>query len=194
MTPYRRLAYASRLTRTVAAAVAVGLLAAGCGGASGTPTPGAKPGTEPGAPVAITLYSGQHPETTGALVAAFEKATGITVHVRDDDEDVLANQIVEEGTGSPADVVYTENSQALQFLQGKGPAGAGRPVYIGESPVPVTVRPPATGSASRPGSAGIVYNTKLVAASQLPTSVMDLAATTWAGRSASPRARPTSSP
>ena len=68
----------------------------------------------------ITLYSGQHEQTTNALVAAFEKKTGITVKVRNDDEDVLANQILTEGSASPADVIYTENSPALETLQERG--------------------------------------------------------------------------
>ena len=64
----------------------------------------------------ITLYSGQHVQTTDSLVAGFEKATGITVNVRSDDEDTLADQIVDRGARSPADVFYTENSPALQHL------------------------------------------------------------------------------
>jgi extracellular solute-binding protein len=68
----------------------------------------------------LTLYSGQHVQTTDALVAGFEKQTGINVQVRNDDEDVLADQIVTEGKNSPADVIYTENAPALQSLQDKG--------------------------------------------------------------------------
>ena len=45
----------------------------------------------------ITLYNGQHEQTTDALVAAFEKQTGVKVKVRNDDEDVLAQQIEQEG-------------------------------------------------------------------------------------------------
>ena len=45
----------------------------------------------------ITLYSGQHEQTTDGLAIAFEKQTGITVNVRNDDEDTLANLIVMEG-------------------------------------------------------------------------------------------------
>ena len=66
------------------------------------------------------LYNGQHEQTTDALVARFEKATGITVQVRNDDEDTLADELVTEGAGSPADVIYTENSPVLEYLQGKG--------------------------------------------------------------------------
>ena len=90
--------------------LAAGALAA-CGGAASGAV---------GAPQSITLYSGQHVQTTDALVAGFEKATGITVKVRSDDEDTLANAIVAEGSHSPADVIFTENSQVLEFLQGKG--------------------------------------------------------------------------
>ena len=68
----------------------------------------------------ITLYNGQHVQTTDALVASFEKQSGIHVNVRSDDEDTLADQIVTEGSNSPADVIYTENSPALEYLQSKG--------------------------------------------------------------------------
>jgi iron(III) transport system substrate-binding protein len=67
--------------------------------------------------VTITLYNGQHQQTTDALVAGFEKATGINVKVRNDDEDVFDNEIQTEGSRSPADVIYTENTPALVFLQ-----------------------------------------------------------------------------
>jgi hypothetical protein len=68
----------------------------------------------------ITLYSGQHVQTTEKLVAAFEKKTGITVNARYDDEDVFVDQIVTEGKNSPADVFYTENSPPLEYLASKG--------------------------------------------------------------------------
>src|SRR5580658_8339526 len=68
----------------------------------------------------ITVYSGQHEQTTDSLVAGFEKATGIAVNVRSDDEDTLADQIVTEGGRSPADVIYSENSPVLEYLGSKG--------------------------------------------------------------------------
>src|SRR5271169_1289002 len=64
----------------------------------------------------LTLYSGQHVQTTRSLIAAFEAKTGITVNARYDDEDVLADQIVTEGSRSPADVFFTENSPPLEYL------------------------------------------------------------------------------
>ena len=46
------------------------VLLAGCGSAKSGPS--------------ITLYNGQHEQTTNGLVTAFEKQTGITVNVRND--------------------------------------------------------------------------------------------------------------
>ena len=45
---------------------------------------------------------------------------GSRSNVRNDDEDTLADEIVTEGSHSPADVIYTENSPALEYLQSKG--------------------------------------------------------------------------
>jgi iron(III) transport system substrate-binding protein len=140
-------------------------------------------GNAGGAPKAssITLYNGQHPETTDSLVAAFEKATGITVRVRNGDEDVLANQIVEEGKSSPADVIYTENSQALQFLYSKGLLAAVPSSTLAK--VPSRYNSPTgnwVGVSARVSV--IVYNTKLLSPGQLPTSVLELANPKWANK------------
>ncbi|HMG97461.1 MAG TPA: extracellular solute-binding protein, partial [Gaiellales bacterium] len=68
----------------------------------------------------ITLYSGQHEQTTAKLVAAFTKQTGIKVSVRSADEATLGNQLVQEGANSPADVFFTENTPVLEELHSKG--------------------------------------------------------------------------
>ena len=162
--------------RVIGAVIVTGMLAvsaAACGGGSGAPdSSGAN---------SLILYNGQHLQTTQALVQAFEKQTGITVTVRSDDEDVLAAQIIQEGSRSPADVFYTENSPALMELQGKGllakvdagtlaavPSGYSSP---GGDWVGVSARVSA-----------LVYNTSDLKPSQLPSSVMDLADPKWAGK------------
>ncbi|HXW81526.1 MAG TPA: hypothetical protein VEJ84_18625, partial [Acidimicrobiales bacterium] len=92
--------------RAVALAAATGLLAtllAACG-SSGA-----------GA-VAITLYSGQHEQTTQSLITAFEHKTGIKVEVRYNDEDTFTNEIVAEAPHPRADIFYTENSPPLEYL------------------------------------------------------------------------------
>ncbi len=149
----------------------VGLTASGCGAQTKSPADSAT----------ITLYNGQHPETTDALVAAFEKDTEIHVKVREGDEDVLANQIVEEGKSSPADVFYTENSQALQFLQGRGLLAAVRTGTLAN--VDARYNSPAghwVGVSARVSV--MVYNTKMLSANELPTSVLQLASSRWAGK------------
>src|ERR1700729_2943118 len=82
---------------------------AGCGGSSGSSGKGT-----------LVLYSAQHPETTASLVAAFTKQTGITVQLKNDDEDVLTAQLEQEGSRSPADIFFTENSNWLQQLDNRG--------------------------------------------------------------------------
>lgn len=159
------------LARTLArVAVAASLLAtlAGCG------SPAAKN------PTTLILYNGQHVQTTGSLVAGFEKQTGIQVEVRSNDEDVLADQIVEEGKDSPADLIYTENSPALEYLQ-KQNLLAQVPKSVLEH-VPSKYNSPAgdwVGVSARVSV--LVYNTRLLRPSQLPTSVMQLADPKWRG-------------
>ena len=85
-------------------------------------------------------------------MTAFEQQTGITVNVRNDDEDTLANLIAVQGSHSPADVFYTENSPPLEFLQEKGLLSAVDPATLRRRP-PSTTRPAETGSECPPGSA-----------------------------------------
>ena len=75
----------------------------------------------PGALAAsLTLYAAQHEQTVDLLTKAFTKATGIEVKVHSGEAPELASQIVKEGTSSPADVFFTENSPELELLSEKG--------------------------------------------------------------------------
>jgi iron(III) transport system substrate-binding protein len=129
----------------------------------------------------VTLYNGQHPQTTAALVLAFEKSTAIRVRVRNGDEDALANQIVQERSGSPADVFYAENSPALQFVQEKGLLSPVTPSTLAKVPSRYT-SPSGDWVGVTARVSGIAYNTKLLTPSALATSVMDLAGPKWAGK------------
>jgi iron(III) transport system substrate-binding protein len=140
---------------------------AGCGGGSGHSS--------------ITLYNGQHTQLTSSLVAAFEKATGITVQIRTDDSAVLADQIVQEGGDSPADVYISEDSPELMDLQRRG--------LITQLPQSVLGQVP-TGDESPTGNwvgmalrvSSLVYNPAHVPRSQLPASLLDLAQPKWKGK------------
>jgi iron(III) transport system substrate-binding protein len=160
-----------RVTVMAGLALAVCGVLAGCGSS----------GSDPSSAQSITLYSGQHEQTVNGLITAFEKQTGITVNVRNDDEDTLANLIGVQGSHSPADVFYTENSPALEFLQGKGLLA------------PVAARTLARTPAKYNSTAGdwvavsarvsvLIYNPSLIAKSQLPTSVMQLADPKYVGK------------
>jgi iron(III) transport system substrate-binding protein len=129
----------------------------------------------------IILYSGQHPQTTQQLVAAFEKQTGIQVSVRSDDEAVLADQIVTEGGHSPADVFYTENTPPLEFLQGKGLLSPVRSSTLGATPSKYN-SPLGDWVGVSARVSVLIYNPRLISRSQLPTSVMQLADPKYQGK------------
>jgi iron(III) transport system substrate-binding protein len=144
------------------------LLVAGGGAASGSSN-------------SLTLYSGQHVQTTQSLVNAFEKKTGITVNVRSDDEDVLADQIVTEGSHSPADVFFTENSPPLQYLASKGILSSVDPSTLAQTPSRYN-SPNGKWVGVSARVSVMIYNTSLLKRSQLPTSAMDLAKPKWKGK------------
>lgn len=140
-----------------------------CGGGSG------------GSDNSITLFNGQHEQTTNELVAAFEKQTGIHVNVRSDDEDVLANQIALQGQNSPADVFLTENSPPLEFLSEKHLLSAVSSSTFGT--IPSQYSSPAKDWMAVSGRVSVlVYNPSLIPASQLPTSIMALADPKFKGK------------
>ncbi len=167
----------------VAAGGAAALVLAACGSSSSTAGSGSTSGTT-GGPLAgqtITLYNGQHEQTTDALVKAFEAKTGVTVKVRNDDEDVLAQQIQQEGSRSPADVFFTENSPPLARLDEAGLLAPVTPSTLAHVPT--------ADNASSGDWVGVsarvselVYNTDDLTPSQLPKSVLDLADPKWKGK------------
>jgi len=138
-------------------------------------------GSGSGSSDSITLYSGQHVQTTQSLVNAFEKKTGITVNVRSDDEDVLATQIVTEGSNSPADVFLTENSPPLQYLATKGLLSSVDPSTLANTPAKFNSATGKWVGVSARVSV-MVYNTSLLTRSELPTSAMQLADAKWKGK------------
>ena len=158
----------------LAASVVAASLSAGIVGAAPAAAAGA-------AGAALTLYSGQHVQTTQALVNAFEKQTGITVNVRFDDEDVLADQLVTEGTHSPADVFFTENSPPLQYLASKHLLVPVRAATLARTPSRFN-SPNGLWVGISARVSVMVYNTSLLKPSQLPTSAMQLAQPQWRGK------------
>jgi iron(III) transport system substrate-binding protein len=158
----------------VALLLACAVFASGCGGSKG-----ASNGS--GGSATITLYSAQHEQTTSALIAAFTKQTGIKVRVDNDDEDVLTAQIEQEGSRSPADVFYTENSNWLEQLNERG--------LLAKVEGPALAEVPRQDSAANGDWLGVsarisvlAYNTSKLKPAQLPKSVMELADPKWKGK------------
>ena len=154
------------------AALALGLSACG----SDTPSSGSGTSTTAGAPAHIstvpdgniTVYSGQHEQTVSQLVSAFEAKTGVKVKVRSDDEGSLAQQLLAEGSATPADVFYAENPPALNVLDAEGPAVAHRAVDARQGAAAFS---PASGNwvGVSARAVALAYNTSQLEPSELPT-------------------------
>ena len=173
MAPYRR--GPARWGLGIVALGLVGALLAACGSPGGATSGVAATGRS------ITLYSGQHEQTTQELVVAFEKKTGIKVNVRYNDEDTLGNEIVAERSHPKADVFYTENTPVLAFLAEKGLL----------APLPKATLAATTAKYDDPagkwvGVSGrvsvLVYNPKLIKESDLPKTALALAEPQYKGK------------
>jgi iron(III) transport system substrate-binding protein len=129
----------------------------------------------------ILLYNGQHPQVTAELVSAFEKQTGIQVNVHTNDGIVLADQLLQEGSASPADVYLTENSPELEDLEQHGLLEKLEPSTLAQVPSRYE-----SGSGEWAGIAlrvsALAYDPSLVSAGSLPKNVLELAEPRWKGK------------
>jgi iron(III) transport system substrate-binding protein len=146
--------------------VCVGLLSA-CGSGKG--------GAE------LTIYNGQHEQTTALLASAFEKQTGIKVSVRSGDESTLGNQIAQEGSNSPADVFYAENTAVLEALREKRLLAPVDPATLTSVPARYNAADGRWVGVSARASV-LVYNTDQLQAAQVPSSILELAERRWSGK------------
>lgn len=129
----------------------------------------------------LTLYNGQHQEPATAVVQAFMNATGVQVAIRKGGSAQLANQIIEEGAASPADVFYSEETAPVATLSTRkllAPIDkatlAGIPAdYAGRDGrwIGVTAR-----------CRVVAYDSRQVKPADLPSSVLDFAAPAWKDR------------
>jgi iron(III) transport system substrate-binding protein len=126
----------------------------------------------------LTIYNAQHESLVTAMLADFTKQTGIKLEYRNGDDAELANQIVQEGKASPADVFLTENSPSIDVVDRAGllaPVQQSTLVQVGEQ-----YRPSSgnwVGFAAR--STVLVYNPSKVGEADLPASLLDLADPRW---------------
>jgi iron(III) transport system substrate-binding protein len=130
----------------------------------------------------LTVYSGRNEQLIGPLLAQFTAETGVQVQVVYGDTAAIANQILEEGANSPADVYIAQDAGALGAL-----AKAGALSVLSSD---ITERVPAEFQSTEGYWVGIsararvlVYNPAQVEALglALPTSLLDLTKPEYAG-------------
>jgi iron(III) transport system substrate-binding protein len=129
----------------------------------------------------LVLYNAQHTNVAEAWAKGFTDKTGIKVAIRSGRDLDLANQIIQEGGSSPADVFITENSPAMAQVESAG-------LF---APVDATTYAQTPSQWSAPSGAWVgiaarttvfVYNTSMLNADTLPLSIMDLANPEWKDR------------
>ena len=125
--------------------------------------------------VTITLYNGQHVQTTEALVAAFEKSH------RDQRRGPQRRRRRLRRRDRRGGTAVARRRDLLGELPGsrvpprQGPPGAGRSLDARAHPGQVQLTARATGSGSRQRVSVLIYNPGLINKSALPTRVLELA-------------------
>ena len=174
----------------VVATAAVLMATAACGGDDGGTGSGSDKPT-------LTLYNAQHEELLQEIAPGFTKETGIKVELRNGNDFELANQIVQEGAASPADVFLTENSPAMTLVDEQGPVRQARRRDPRAGAAAVLPRRRRLDRLRRPLDGAGLQPDKLTEA-ELPSSIMDLAEPEWKGRISfappAPTSRPSSAP
>ncbi|WP_051559018.1 iron ABC transporter substrate-binding protein [Allorhizobium undicola] len=129
----------------------------------------------------LVVYNAQHESLGREWIDAFTKATGIKVTMRQGSDMQFANQLVQEGEASPADIFLTENSPAMALVD---QAGLFAPLDKATlEQVPAEFRPENgrwIGIAAR--STVFAYDKTKLSEDQLPKSLLDLADPSWKGR------------
>ncbi|MCV2488174.1 iron ABC transporter substrate-binding protein [Geodermatophilus sp. YIM 151500] len=129
----------------------------------------------------LTVYSAQHESLVRTMLEGFTADTGIELEFRDANDTELANQIVQEGDASPADVFLTENSPAIDVVDREGLLAPLDPATLDQ--VGEQYRPASgnwVGFAAR--STVLAYHPEAVPEAELPASILELAEPGYEGR------------
>lgn len=139
------------------------------------------PALAQGAGEGLVVYNAQHASLTQAWADGFTKETGVRITLRKGSDMELANQLVQEGAASSADVFVTENSPAMALVDNAGLFETLDAKTLAE--VPGEYRPADgrwIGVAGR--STVFAYDRAKFTPDTLPKSMMDLADPSWRGR------------
>lgn len=168
--PHRATRLATRRLRTLAVGAATAALVAPALGACSLINP-----------PDLVVYNAQHEELLDEIVPLFEDETGLNVELRAGKDLEMANQIVEEGGDSPADVFLTENSPAMTIVDNEGLFAPVPQAALDN--IPADYRPESgrwTGFLAR--STVAMYNTDSMTEADMPESILEFAEPEWAGR------------
>lgn len=133
------------------------------------------------APKTLTIYSGREEKIMRPLIEKAQKDLGIPIEVRYGDSTELAIALLEEGKNSRADLFYAQDAGSLGAVATEGRTLALPTQLLNK--VDGQFRSPAGQWVGISGRARVIdYNTKLVKASELPTSVMQLTDPKWRGK------------
>lgn len=128
----------------------------------------------------LIAYSGQHEDLVMAFADAFHMETGITLEIRSGGDSDLANQIIEEGDQTNADLFITEEPGPAGTLDAKdllAPIEAASLAKVDKRFSPENGHWLGYGARSR----AMFYNPVLIAESALPASILDLPKDEWKG-------------
>ena len=154
----------------LAAVLALGAVAAVTGAA-----------TADSATTALTIYSGREERLVKPLFDRFTKETGIRLQVRYGTSGQLAATILEEGSRSPADIFFSQESGVLGLVAREGLLR----VLPASTLAKVSPRFSAPGKrwVGTSGRARVIaYNTDSLTAAQLPRSIWELSKPAWKGK------------
>ena len=183
---------------TLFALLAIGLLVGACSSSGGsaspveTAEPSASAATTPSAEASaapsasaltgtLRIYSGRSESLVGPLVDRFRQESGLDVEVKYAGTSELTATILEEGDASPADVFFAQDGGALGAL-----AAEGRLSPLPASTLELVDRRFRSPDGLWVGVSGrarvVVYDTRVLAEDDLPTSILDYADPTWKGK------------
>lgn len=130
---------------------------------------------------ALTIYTGQHEDLVQDLTDAFSDETGIDVTIRAGDDAEIANQLVEEGDGTRADIFLSEEPGPISLVDGKGLLSEVDSQTLDQVDERLT---PSSGDwmpyAAR--SRVMYYNPDKISEDDLPDSILDLTKPEWKGK------------
>ena len=162
--------------RRALAAIAAGVLVAGCSAANESQDQSVQ---QDGTPETLVVYSGRSESLVAELFAQFTTQTGIPLEVRYADSGELAALLLTEGSSSPADVYFSQDAGALGAVESADLFDALPDEVV--SLVDARFRSASGKWVATSGRARVVvYNPSLV--TSVPESIDDLLDPMWKGK------------